>query len=407
MIGSSTRSWMAPRWAILAGILGFGIVPAGASGDSAVPQSGYLMIAGGSLEAPNRSKVFQKLKDMAGTTGTALVLPTASGVPDEVGPELAADFAGLLSPDRASYINLTTMTAHLAESTTVAKAIGSAGILYFSGGDQSRITAVFRPKGGRTPAYLATLNVLKNGGVVAGSSAGAAMQSDPMISWGNSDDALINGQASREDRGVGIAVGMGYFPFGITDQHFLRRGRLGRLVTAQFVTNTRFGWGVDEKRAMLVDLKSGTVEAVGEQSYLLSDTDGATSAPGKVTGIKLSLLNHGDRADGRTGAITRASGATAIPAGSGETAVKEIPKDPWADFAIPQAMRHVLATKEAVVMRSRQHEVTLRPGADLAGWRGGPEDIAVGVMGILMDIRRLTDAEQAAAPTPAPRTRRQ
>jgi cyanophycinase len=297
-------------------------------------------------------------------------------------------------------IGLTTKTANLAHSTTVAQALAQQTILYFSGGDQSRITAVFRPQRGRTPAYDATLEVLRQGGVIAGSSAGAAMQSDPMISWGSSDQALILGQSLKEDRGVGIAVGMGYFPYGITDQHFLRRGRLGRLITAQFLTNTRFGWGVDEKRAMLVDLKQHTVEAVGEQSFLLSDIDGATSAPGKVSDVRLSLLNHGDKANALTGEITRDPGATALEPGSGETMAKQVPTDPWADFSIPIAMRHVLATKEPVTMRSREHEVTLRPGSDLSGWRAGAEAIAIGVTGIRMDIRRLSINNDRATTAP-------
>jgi cyanophycinase len=395
------------RMALLAFAALVGTMPALAEDSKAVevPKSGYLIIAGGSLENPNRSKVFQRLKQMAGTTGTVVVLPTASGVPDEVGPELKADFDSLLGEGRGVLVNLTTRTAELADSTTVAETIASGSILFFSGGDQSRITAVFRPGGGQTAAYRATLDVLRQGGVVAGSSAGAAMQSDPMITWGSSDDALINGQSSEEDRGVGIATGMGYFPYGLTDQHFLRRGRLGRLIAAQFLTGTRFGWGVDEKRAMLVNLEKGYVEAVGEQCFLLSDIDSATSEPGKVTGVRLSLLNHGDRVDGLSGEITRAESSKPIEPGSGETMARELPVNPWSDFAIPVAMRHVLATRESVVMRSREHEVVLRAADDLAGWRGGDEDIAVGVSGVLMDIRRLAENERPAA-APAARTRR-
>lgn len=377
-------------------VLGLGCL-VGAESESQVG-SGRLMIAGGSLERPDRSKVFARLQELAGTTGTVGVLPTASGVPDEVGPELVEDFVGLLERERVSLIPLTTSTASLANSTTVAELIRRQHILYFSGGDQSRITGVFRPEGQPTPADDATREVLRQGGVVAGSSAGAAMQSDPMISWGNSDEALRMGLSQEEDRGVGIAPGMGYFPYGLTDQHFLARGRLGRLITAQFLTGQRFGWGVDEKRAMEVDLAQHTVTAVGEQCFLLSDIDGATSGVGQVKGIRLALLTHRDRVNAKTGEVTPSAESTPLKVGETvdgldgdlDRAGRAGRTEAWDPFVIPMAMRRVLATGQPVVVDAPSHIVTFRPGQDLAGWKGPEGELDYGVKGVLMDVESKT-----------------
>ena len=62
----------------------------------------------------------------------------------------------------------------------------------------------------------------------------AASMSDPMIAGGDSLNSLLLGPRTENSKGRGVEIekGMGFFPYGFTDQHFLRRGRFGRLVVA-------------------------------------------------------------------------------------------------------------------------------------------------------------------------------
>ena len=95
--------------------------------------------------------------------------------------------------------------------------IESCAALFFTGGQQDRIVNAFKPGGRETAISKAIDRVLERGGIVAGTSAGAAIMSDPMIMGGESD-----GRPRREDDAV-AADGqgkLGYFPYGIVDPAF-------------------------------------------------------------------------------------------------------------------------------------------------------------------------------------------
>ena len=58
--------------------------------------------------------------------------------------------------------------------------------------------------------------------------------SGPMIVSGTSLNALSAGitQDPDEEDGFRIGRGLGFFSWGLVDQHFLQRGRIGRLLAA-------------------------------------------------------------------------------------------------------------------------------------------------------------------------------
>lgn len=134
------------------------------------------------------------------------------------------------------------------DDASVAAMIDSCSALWFVGGDQSRILAVFRPQGSDgtprdTLCYTATMRLARGGD--CWDFAGAAMQCDPMITGGTSADALEHGATwtndVQEGQGVGLAHGMGYVKGIMLDQHFLQRGRLGRLLVAMEATKLPLG----------------------------------------------------------------------------------------------------------------------------------------------------------------------
>ena len=107
---------------------------------------GHLMIVGGGLKREN-ADVFTRMISLPGPGATAGILPTASGVPEETGPDYAKDFLRYGGEGRAEVIFITTKNPDAATSRQLAQQIRKHQILFFTGGDQSRITRVFRPEG--------------------------------------------------------------------------------------------------------------------------------------------------------------------------------------------------------------------------------------------------------------------
>jgi len=243
--------------------------------------AGSLLIIGGGLRDDNAA-VYQRFVQLAGPNATIGVIPTASGV-DDPGAETISIIKGFAHPgQRVVLIPLFKDDAAPSDAPhakaadpAIVDQIRACRALWFTGGDQSRITAVFRPLPARTsPAYLATLAVLERGGVIAGTSAGAAIMSDPMITGGTSEDALKHGSTNTPDpangQGVGLALGMGYLtPLPgektppIVDQHFTQRNRFGRLWTAMLATGAPRGLGIPEDTALEVHRPTGTLRAIG------------------------------------------------------------------------------------------------------------------------------------------------
>jgi cyanophycinase len=146
------------------------------------------------------------------------------------------------------------------------------------------------------------------GGVVAGTSAGAAIMSEWMFRDAQDSLAVLKGrlrEGQEVDRGLGF-VGPGVF----VDQHFLKRGRIGRILPVMVAKGYQLGLGVEENSAALV--RDGQVEVIGARGVLLVDLSQArgTAAPGQpfqIQGARLSFLDRGDRHDLKTGVTTPAA----------------------------------------------------------------------------------------------------
>ena len=133
--------------------------------------------------------------------------------------------------------------------------------------------------------------------VVAGTSAGAALLSEHMIALGDS------GSTPRR-RLVHLAKGLGLAPDLIIDQHFRRRDRLGRLLTALSHTPAPLGLGIDEDTAALISgdgelavLGAGAVMVVDASGMRFTDSHAVRRGqPVAMIGLKLDFLTTGCRA---------------------------------------------------------------------------------------------------------------
>lgn len=295
-----------------------------------------LIIEGGGL--PPCCPALEKLVAVAKVNGRIRIgyLPTASANPDVSATRFISRMGVYgVRPEDIQIIDLTVRNAAVqAENPAVVKQIRDCTAIFFGGGDQTRITGALQPNGRRTAALQAIYDVWKGGVVIAGTSAGAAVQSETMISVSGFPDDMIDDGMDALDfgltksieqparRGLLVSRGLGFLRSGIIDQHFSQyRGRLGRLARAAIEVQVRFGFGIDEDAALVV-ATDGTLEVLGPGCVTIVDTAGATCQDGplgcSITGVHLTCLQHSDRFNPKTGEVTVHAGKKLIEAGKEE-----------------------------------------------------------------------------------------
>lgn len=164
--------------------------------------------------------------------------------------------------------------------------------VWFGGGDQSRLTAVY--KGTRFETELRNLH--SRGGVVGGTSAGAAVLSDPMITGGT--------DKARTGSGFGLLPGF------VIDQHFIARDRQKRLAGVIAAEPGGVGLGLDEGTAVVA--RGRELKVVGQSTATFILGAGAGD-PERVQAAKSGTVL--DLAELRAAATRWAAKVTAPPKG--------------------------------------------------------------------------------------------
>jgi len=258
------------------------------------PRAPRLALIGGRLEGDNAA-IFEAIGELS--RGRIGVLATASLIPEQIGPDTVADFQryGI----DAELIDLTWENhATAAHDPAVVARLLHQGSVYFTGGDQSHLIGALRQEGHDTPAFAAIKSLAAGGGLIAGSSAGAAVMSQVSILGGTSLEAVVHGVALDPGvPGLLLGAGLGFFRHGIVDQHFIQRGRIGRLLVAMAAAGEQYGFGVDENTALLVEGTSCRI--VGEKGVIVLDATRASFdlEHGRYDGFKVSYLDDGDGYD--------------------------------------------------------------------------------------------------------------
>ncbi len=262
---------------------------------------GSLVIIGGGLRIDN-AEVWERIVSLAGGKGARIaVLPTAAQNPAKEA-QLTADALARYGA-RPFVVPVAPMLAgtdvrKTADDPVLADAIRKAGGVFFTGGDQARITASLRRADGSKTAVLDALWALyRRGGVIAGTSAGAAIMSSTMFHDPPLDvmPVLKNGVVDGKD----IAPGLGFIGTDVfVDQHLLARGRFARMLPAMLSKGYTLGLGIDENTAVVVG-PSRDVTVIGYRGALVLDLAQATtdrSQPGfNLTNARISYLDSGDR----------------------------------------------------------------------------------------------------------------
>lgn len=233
-----------------------------------------MAVGGGDVDA---AIVERALALAGGRNAIVAVLPQSSALPDAGDSSVemwkkagAKDARKVTFDDRAA----------------ARRAIEAATLIWMPGGDQNRFMSAIAGTG------LDDLIRARHaaGVVVGGTSAGAAILSKVMLT-GDADLKNVTAAATM------TAPGLGLWPDVIVDQHFLKRQRGNRLISAILDHPTLVGVGIDESTAVIVN---GTrLDVVGKSAAIVIDARRATVAPassGAVaagTGLAFHVLRSG------------------------------------------------------------------------------------------------------------------
>jgi cyanophycinase len=333
---------------------------------------GRQVIVGGALQTDN-TEVYEAILAGRSGDGPLCVIPTASADPEGSMNSYVSAFDALAGEGTAQGIPISVENGEMANDPELAQQMRLCSGFFFTGGSQSRIMNVFEPGGTPTLISQALWERYEAGAVVSGSSAGAAIMTDPMIAGGGSVGALESGVSSGEDgEGVRLTPGFGFLDVGLVDQHFLARGRWGRLAVAVLASpEDPLGFGIDENTALVVE--GDLARVVGASGVVFMDGRSAASEEGGNGGygIRLFLLGKGDSVNLVSGEVTPDPTKTELPGeGLFDAAVGAEPFARWVLLHI----LHELATTtdERLTLRQGEHFMELRkgPGFRASSWDG-------------------------------------
>ncbi len=225
---------------------------------------GALVIIGGGSTPQDAMNWFYKQAKKG--TNHLVVIPTASA---EAGKAPDAEWIKSHEKEVGKVTLLHPKTPEQAKNPEFAQPIREASAVWISGGDQKRLADAFVG----TPIQTELKELLKRGGVIGGTSAGAAIVSETMIAGGNPEPI--------------ISTGLGLLPRIVVDQHFSERKRQPRLDKAIHLHPTLVGLGLDEGTAAIIEGRNirfvgkgqahlrwkGSEKELSQKAYKLGDYD--------------------------------------------------------------------------------------------------------------------------------------
>jgi cyanophycinase len=227
--------------------------------DKKLESNGTLFIIGGGKRPP---AMVQRMVQEAGLEngGYIVILPMASSEPDTSVFYAARQFID----QGISHIVDFRFSKDEEPTAGQLDSLGKAKMIYITGGDQNRFMEIVSG----TPVEEAIKTCYNNGGMIAGTSAGAAVMSEKMIT-GNELKKNDYRETFRtiEANNIELGTGLGFLTTAIVDQHFIWRSRHNRLITAIIEHPELIGIGIDEATAILV--KGNMAEVIGESQVMV------------------------------------------------------------------------------------------------------------------------------------------
>jgi cyanophycinase len=251
---------------------------------------GPLMIIGGAEDKLRGRKILKEfVASSGGPEARIAVIPTASSL----GPEIVEVYDALFRVEGAAEVTVVRPeTREQAHDADLVETLGKATGIFLTGGNQLKLSSVICG----TPVGDAIIAAHQRGAVVAGTSAGASIQSSHMVAFGV-------GGATPKQRMTQVAAGLGLVPSTVIDQHFDQRNRYGRLLMIVAQSPALLGMGIDEDTCAIVEgdvlrvLGRGAVTIFDPARITTNAFEAKRSSPLLASGVVLHVLPQGARFD--------------------------------------------------------------------------------------------------------------
>jgi cyanophycinase len=219
---------------------------------------GNLVMVGG---GPRPESVMRHIVSLS-PDSTFLLIPMASSIPDTIGWEQRDQLLGF----GAKQVEILMLTEEDYDHPDIIKKLKNATGIWFSGGDQNRLMEYFSQE-----MRNAVREAWVNGAVIAGTSAGTAVQSHTMITGDEQYPLTRRFDAFSQIRTDNVITSEGFrlLEGMIADQHFIKRNRLNRLINVLVDSEKDVAAaGIDEATALWLD-GSGKATILGESQVIL------------------------------------------------------------------------------------------------------------------------------------------
>jgi cyanophycinase len=253
---------------------------------------GSLIIIGGKEDKEHEGEqaILEEVAARARRGGRLVIVTVATQYPEETAAEYTKVFKEL-GVNKVDALDI--RSREDARQPEAVDKIRGAKVIFFTGGDQLRITSQV----GDSPVYQCLREMYRAGSTIAGTSAGAAAMPQTMIIAGPADK-------SSELSALGMAPGLGLIDGVVIDSHFAERGRFGRLIGAVAQNPKNLGLGIDEDTAIVANrdefavIGSGAVYVLDGSTVTFSSLS-ETKPEGvlSVFDTRVHVLASGDRFD--------------------------------------------------------------------------------------------------------------
>ena len=313
------------------------------------------MIIGGAEDKLKRRTL---LKEFVGASGGSeariAVIPTASSLGAEVQDVYDAVFtrlgAGEVLPVRPE-------SREDAHDASLVQRIDEASGVFMTGGNQLKLSSIICG----TPVGDAIHAAHQRGAVVAGTSAGASIQSSHMVAFGGPG-------ATPKQRMTQVAAGLGLVRSAVIDQHFDQRNRYGRLLMIVAQSPQLLGIGVDEDTGAIVTEEDGeeVLRVAGRGAVTIFDPknivtnayEAKRSSPLLASGVTLHVLPAGSAYNLTRRALVPqplvVDAEDAAELAEAQRDMRQMARDIAAADKSPQALRRRLALKKARTRKVEQ-----------------------------------------------------
>jgi cyanophycinase len=233
---------------------------------------GFIIPIGGAVRKRKNPVILEKFVELCGGEKAVIPVIATATKENEVGAEYVQLFSDL-GAKKVRFVDIQTRVD--CKKDEIISQFKDATGIFMTGGNQLRLSTII----GGTPVAQLIRKMNADGVHFAGTSAGAAIIPEHMISGGRSG-------STPTPRSVSLSPGLGLTNSMVIDQHFRQRNRLGRLLSAVAYNPFLIGIGIDEDTAIFIDHKQ-LFEVAGSGAVTVVD-------PSNIQHSSMSTARRGD-----------------------------------------------------------------------------------------------------------------